>query len=223
MYVDVLIIGGGLSGVTTAHRLAKRGCSIALVESNTEVGIGANFANGAMLVPSQAAPFNSPGIFLTFLKALITQDSWLRIKPKALPSLFKWGFHFIINSKAQLHEQNMRSLFDLGRYSMNVFEEYYKKYADKFDARKCGTIKIFRDRSSLEAQINSNRYLSEYFGLKSEILTPDQTVMIEPHLSGIYSKLAGGIFFPNDMVADSHRYCKILSNELIKGGQTVHV
>ncbi|MBT5002779.1 MAG: FAD-dependent oxidoreductase [Tateyamaria sp.] len=28
---DALIIGGGLIGITTAHRLAKRGCSVVLV------------------------------------------------------------------------------------------------------------------------------------------------------------------------------------------------
>ena len=60
---DALIIGGGLSGITTAHRLAKRGCSIAIAEVNKEVGLGANYANGAMLVPSQSSPFNSPGVF----------------------------------------------------------------------------------------------------------------------------------------------------------------
>ena len=53
MKSDALIIGGGLSGITTAHRLAKRGCSVVLVEANEDVGLGANFANGAMLVPSQ--------------------------------------------------------------------------------------------------------------------------------------------------------------------------
>ena len=68
MDVDALIIGGGLSGVTTAHRLAKRGCSVVLVEANEDVGLGANFANGAMLVPSQTAPWNTPGILSTLVK-----------------------------------------------------------------------------------------------------------------------------------------------------------
>lgn len=222
MNADALIIGGGLSGVTTAHRLAKRGCSVVLVEANEDVGLGANFANGAMLVPSQTAPWNTPGILSTLVRSLVAQDSTVRVKPKAVPSLFKWGLRFLKNSKPHLHEFHLRRLLDLALYSMDVFEEYYKEYADQFDARKCGTIKIFRDRSSLDAQVHSNRHLSEV-GLDWEALTPDQTVEVEPHLEKLVSQLAGGIRFPADVVADSRKYCQILRDDLITSGQTVHM
>lgn len=222
MNVDALIIGGGLSGVTTAHRLAKRGCSVVLVEANEDVGLGANFANGAMLVPSQTTPWNAPGILSTLVKSLMAQDSAVRVKPKAVPSLFKWGLRFLKNSNPHLHEVHLRRLLDLALYSMDVFEEYYKGYADQFDARKCGTIKIFRDRPSLEAQISSNRHLSEV-GLEWEALTPDKIVEAEPHLQGLAPQLSGGIRFPADVVADSRKYCQILRDDLITSGQTVHV
>ena len=89
MKADALIVGGGLIGITTAHRLAKRGCSVVLVEANEDVGLGANFANGAMLVPSQTMPWNSPGILSTILRSLVTQNSAVRIKPKAILSLLR--------------------------------------------------------------------------------------------------------------------------------------
>ena len=97
MKADALIIGGGLIGMTTAHRLAKRDCTVVLVEANVDVGLGANFANGAMLVPSQTMPWNSPGILSTLLRSLFTQNSAVLINPRAIPSLFKWGLHFLKN------------------------------------------------------------------------------------------------------------------------------
>jgi D-amino-acid dehydrogenase len=222
MEVDALIIGGGLSGVTTAHRLAKRGCSIVLVEGNQNVGLGANFANGAMLTPSQTSPWNTPGIVSTLVKSLVTKDSAVRISAKAVPSLLTWGLRFLKNSNPHLHEMHLRRLLDLALYSMDVFEEYYQGYADQFDAKKCGTIKIFRDQHSLEAQINSNRHLTEV-GLEWEALTPDQTVEADPHLQALAPQLTGGIRFPADVVADSHKFCQILRDDLITSGQTVHV
>jgi len=222
MTADALIIGGGLIGITTAHRLAKRGCSVVLVEANADVGLGANFANGAMLVPSQTMPWNSPGIFSTLLKSLVTKNSAVRIKPKAVPSLFKWGLHFLKNSKPHLHELHTRTLLDLALFSMDVFEEYYKGYADQFDAKKCGTIKIYRDQPSLDAHIRSNRHLSE-IGLDWEALTPDQTVEAEPHLQALASQLVGGIRFSADVVAESRKFCQILRDDLVASGQIIHV
>jgi D-amino-acid dehydrogenase len=219
---DALIVGGGLIGITTAHRLAKRGCSVVLVEANEDVGLGANFANGAMLVPSQTMPWNSPGILSTLLRSLVTQNSAVRIKPKAILSLFRWGLHFYKNSKPNLHELHTRRLLELTLFSMDVFEEYYKEYADQFAAKKCGTIKIYRDQPNLEAQISSNRHLSEV-GLEWEALTPDQCVEAEPHLQALAPQLAGGILFSADVVADSQKFCQILRDDLVASGQIIQV
>ena len=219
---DALIIGGGLSGITTAHRLAKRGCSIAIIEVNKEIGLGANYANGAMLVPSQSSPFNSPGVFSAIAKSFFSQNSWLSIRPKALPKLANWGLEFLINSKASNFETNMRCLLNLGIYSMEIFEEYFKNYGNKFDAKKCGTIKIYKDKTSFEKQISYN-YLLRELGLEWEILSPEKTISLEPHLEGIFSTLAGGILFPKDAIADSYKYCQILCNDLIKSGHKVNV
>lgn len=222
MNTDALIIGGGLSGVTTAHRLAKRGCSIALVEATEDVGLGANFANGAMLVPSQTAPWNTPGILSTLIMSIVARDPGVRVKLKAVPSLLEWGFRFLKNSKPHLHELRTRQLLELALFSMDVFEEYYKEYADQFDAKKCGTIKIYRDQPSLDTQIRSNRHLNEV-GVDWETLTPDQTVETEPHLKALAPQLAGGIRFSADVVADSRKFCQILRDELVASGQIIHV
>lgn len=222
MSVDALVIGGGLAGITTAHRLAKRGQSVVLIEAKQDVGLGANFANGAMLCPSQATPWNTPGILTKLLSYMIKQNSPLRISPKAIPSLFGWGIHFVKNSKPDLYERNTRALFELAHYSMEVFHEYYESSANKFDAKKSGTIKIYRDQSSFEDQIRANHQLSD-FGLIWEKLNPNQLIQAEPHLKGIGKDLVGGIRFSNDVVADSTKFCQILRDELLTSGQSVHV
>ena len=56
-----------------------------------------------------------------------------------------------------------------------------------------------------------------------EALSPKKTIYLELHLEGIFPTLAGGILFPNDAVADSYKYCKILCNDLIKSRHKVHV
>ena len=207
-------------GLTTAHRLAKRGCSIILVETKEDVGYGANYANGAMLVPSQSAPWNTPGILATLIKSFVAQEPAVRVRLKAIPSLANWGMHFLNNSKPHLYELNLHRILHLALYSMKVFEEYYQKYHDQFDARKCGTIKIFRDRPRLEAQNKINNNLDEA-GLDWQTLTPKEIAEAEPHLQTIVPQLVGGIRFPADIVADSQKFCRILRDDLIASGHVV--
>ncbi|TME55004.1 MAG: FAD-binding oxidoreductase [Chloroflexi bacterium] len=48
--VDVVIVGGGYTGMMAAARLAERGRSVALLEKN-ELGWGASSRNGGMVHP----------------------------------------------------------------------------------------------------------------------------------------------------------------------------
>ena len=47
---DICIIGGGIAGLTLAHRIARSGATVALVERET-LGEGAGYAAAGMLAP----------------------------------------------------------------------------------------------------------------------------------------------------------------------------
>ena len=56
---DILIIGGGISGLSTAYALLARrpGLRIVIAEAGPRAGEGASWANGSMVHPSQATPW----------------------------------------------------------------------------------------------------------------------------------------------------------------------
>ena len=39
--LEVLIVGGGIAGISVAHALAEQGCAVGLLESGRRYGIGA--------------------------------------------------------------------------------------------------------------------------------------------------------------------------------------
>lgn len=51
--LDVLVLGGGLAGLSTAHELARRGLAVGLCETN-RVGWGASGRNGGFVLPGYA-------------------------------------------------------------------------------------------------------------------------------------------------------------------------
>ena len=70
MKSDYVIIGGGLAGVSTLYELTRRGHEVLLLEEKEDVALETSFANGGMLTPSMADPWNSPGIAKHLIKSI---------------------------------------------------------------------------------------------------------------------------------------------------------
>ncbi len=68
--MKVVVIGGGLIGVTTAYFLGRRGHAVTVIDRAEGPGLETSFANGALLTPSMAEPWNSPGCWRTLLTSL---------------------------------------------------------------------------------------------------------------------------------------------------------
>ena len=86
---DVLIVGGGIIGLSTAVKLAEKGAQVSVLEKG-QVGYGCSYGNAGWLTPCFALPLAMPGLFFKSLKWLVNPESPLYIKPSLDPLLFKW-------------------------------------------------------------------------------------------------------------------------------------
>ncbi len=217
---DVLVVGGGVSGVTTAHRLAKRGCSVMLLEAGERVGEGACLANGGMLTPSQTDPWNRPGILPFLLRSLADSRSTFKIRGHAILPLASWGWQFLRNATPERHALATRRMLELAHYSLQVFRPYLETQAAGFDAVRCGTMKTFRSQSAFDAHCAANAEL-EPLGLRYEVLDRAAAVDREPQLAPIAGQLVGTIGYPADIVADANKFCRMLAQDLREMGHDI--
>jgi D-amino-acid dehydrogenase len=91
---SVVIVGGGLIGLTSALTLHERGASVALVDC-ARLGSGAARGNAGFLSPTLLSPLPGPGMLRTAAMALATRDGPLRIRPRAVPSMLRWSIGFV--------------------------------------------------------------------------------------------------------------------------------
>ena len=56
---SVAVIGAGITGVTTAYMLARKGADVTLFESNPYPAMETSYANGGQLSASNAEVWNS--------------------------------------------------------------------------------------------------------------------------------------------------------------------
>ena len=96
--MHVVVLGGGVIGVTTAWFLQEDGHEVTLIEREDGVANGTSYANGSLLHTSVVEPWNEPGVWLTLLKWLGRDDVPLVLRPRAIPGMLGWGLAFLRNS-----------------------------------------------------------------------------------------------------------------------------
>jgi len=107
--MKVVVIGSGLIGVTTAYFLRCRGHEVVVIDREDGPGRETSFANGALLTPSMAEPWNSPGSWRVLVTSLGRSDAAMKLRLKALPSLASWAVTFLRNSRTAAFERNALS------------------------------------------------------------------------------------------------------------------
>jgi D-amino-acid dehydrogenase len=72
----IAIIGGGITGVTSAYTLAKRRLyRVTLIEKNRYAGMETSYANGGQLSASNAEVWTHPSTLIKGLKWMFTKDA----------------------------------------------------------------------------------------------------------------------------------------------------
>ncbi len=167
----VLILGSGLAGVTAAYYLHKLGCDVVVVDRAVAPGRETSYANGSMITPSLADPWNAPGVLRVLLKSLGREDAAILLRAAAIPSLFGWGISFIRNSASQHFERNYLRNVGLVHYSQWTMRDLLQLHPLQFDHVYDGTMKIFRDQAALDYGIKIAHWLKQV-GVEHRALDP---------------------------------------------------
>lgn len=219
--MKTVIIGAGLLGISTAYHLARQGVAVTVIERESGPALGASFANGAILTPSMADPWNSPGIWRMLMKYLGREDSPFLLRPRVLPSLAFWGIHFLRNSGEAAFLRNTRANARLATYSLKVQDELRAELNIAFDSGPGGTLKITRDPVSFDRLVVLAAALGEV-GVVSERLDAAGVVAREPALEPIGHELAGGLLYPDDQSGDARMFALGLADAAAGLGVTFH-
>ncbi len=213
----VVVIGGGLMGLTSAYFLAREGVEVVLVEREEGAGLGANFANGALLSPSMPQPWNSPGTWRVLLRSLWTSDTALKVRPAALPGLARWGVKFLRNSAAHHVERATLANLRLALYSLRLMAQLREETSIEYARSARGTLRIFRDPAAFAAATRTAERLQAE-GLDFESLSPSKVMTSEPALAPIAEQLTGALFYPCDELGDALQFCQALARWLTDHG-----
>ena len=197
---SIAVIGGGITGVTTAYALAKRGFTVTLFEKNRYAAMETSFANGGQLSASNAEVWNHWSTILKGLKWMLKSDAPLLVNPKPSWHKLSWFVEFISNIPH--YERNTIESARLAIAAREYLFSWAQAEGVDFDLKKEGILHIYRDKKGFEHAGEVSKMLARG-GLPRRAVTPTEMKAIEPTLAGEYY---GGYFTESDSTGDIHKF-----------------
>ncbi|MDO8705643.1 MAG: D-amino acid dehydrogenase [Sulfuricaulis sp.] len=208
--MKVLVLGGGVIGVTSAYYLNKAGHDVTVIDRQTEPGLETSYANGGQISWGAGAPWAAPGIPLKALKWMLRPHSPLVLRPRLDPALWTWLFQMLRNCTSARYAVNRERMLRLSRYSHECLVALRRDAGIHYDERQSGVLELFRAARELD-EAGRDAGMLERWGIDCHILDRAACVAHEPALRAAQGKILGGLYFPGDESGDCYRFTQALT------------
>jgi D-amino-acid dehydrogenase len=206
----VLVLGGGVIGVSTAYYLARAGHEVEVVERQPAAALETSFANAGEVSPGYSAPWAGPGIPIKAIKWMLMTHSPLVIWPMLDPAMWRWGAMMLANCTARAYAVNKSRMVPIAEYSRDCLKALRSEIGIRYDERMQGTLQLFRTQKQLDGTGKDIDVLRQY-GVPFELLDRAGFVRVEPGLAHTQDKFVGALRLPNDETGDCHLFTQRLA------------
>lgn len=208
----IAVIGGGITGITTAYTLAKRGLDVTVYEKHRYAAMETSFANGGQLSASNAEVWNNWQTVAKGIKWMFRNDAPLLVNPKPSWHKLSWFAEFV--AAMPQYEKNTTETARLAIAAREFLFEWAQEEGIDFDLKKQGILHIYRDKAGFDHAANVSKLLAAG-GLERQAVSPEEMRAIEPTLAGTYY---GGFFTESDSTGDIHKFTNGLAEAIQRLG-----
>jgi len=196
----MVIVGGGITGITSAYALAQQGIQVTLIEKNRYPGMETSYANGGQLSASNAEVWTHPSTIVKGLKWMLKSDAPLLMNPAPTWHKLSWMAEFV--AAIPKYKENTIATAQLAIASREHHFAWAKAEGIDFDHKREGILHIYRDKKGFDHAGQVSKLLAQG-GLPRRAVTPSEMKAIEPTLQGQYY---GGYFTESDSTGDIHKF-----------------
>ena len=208
----VAVLGAGITGVTTAYALAKRGVEVTLIERHRYAAMETSFANGGQLSASHAEVWNHKATIVNALKWMARRDAPLLLHPWPSWHKLSWFAEFL--AAMPDYERNTIATARMAIAAREHLFAWAQAENIAFDHRRAGILHVYRERAGFERAARVSRLLAQG-GLVRRAVTPAEMRVIEPALQGDFY---GGYYTDSDSTGDIHKFTSGLADACARLG-----
>ena len=203
--MKVLVLGAGVTGVTSAYYLAKQGHSVTVIDKLDAPAMETSFANAGQVSFGYASPWAAPGIPLKAAKWLFAEHPPFSFRPDGSLFQLRWMLQMWGNCTAAKYKTNKERMVRISKYSRECLAQLRADTGISYEARQQGTLQLFRTQKQMDAATADMNILAQ-MGIPFELLQRDELQQAEPALELVKAKLAGGLQIPEDETGDCYLF-----------------
>lgn len=193
----VIVVGGGIIGVSVALELAKAGAEVTLIEKN-KIGHGCSFGNAGWMTPCFAMPLPMPGMLLKSMKWLLNPEGPLYIRPDLDMTLMRWLWTFMRSMNWAQAEKSIAALVELSKFSLEEYKKLAQEFPQDFGFEQKGLLMIGQTDEGVRLAEEELSLVNRY-GVAGRRLNKAEILKLEPALKDDF---LGGVYFPNEAHAE---------------------
>ncbi|MFQ8432212.1 D-amino acid dehydrogenase [Amaricoccus sp. W119] len=217
--MKIIILGGGVIGVTSAWYLAEAGHDVTVLDRQSGPALETSFANAGEISPGYASPWAAPGIPTKAIKWMFMKHSPLLVRPTLDPGFWRFAFGMLRNCNAAAYEVNKSRMVPIAEYSRDMLRALRAETGIAYDEREKGTLQLFRTEKLMGGAAKDVHVLSD-LGVAHELLDAEGCVKAEPALARVREKFVGGLRLPGDETGDCFKFTNALRDLAAARGVT---
>ncbi|WP_299434940.1 FAD-dependent oxidoreductase [uncultured Aquimarina sp.] len=193
MSKNIIIIGGGIIGLSSAYYLQKEGHQVTVVDKSN-FSSGASYVNAGYITPSHIISLAAPGMINKGIKWMFDAASPFYVKPRLDIDFLKWAWAFKKSSTAAKVEKAIPVIKDINLYSRDLYEEIKASNDFDFHYERKGLLMCYKtDKVGEEEWEVGQRGIKEGLGVKN--LSAKEVEKIEPNAN---LDIKGAVYFDSD-------------------------
>ena len=174
----ILIIGGGIMGLSSAYYLNKAGHEVTILDKG-DLSDNCSYGNAGMIVPSHFVPLAAPGMISQGIRWMFSSKSPFYVKPSLNPDLFSWGLKFLKNANDKHVEASAKPLAELSTLSKSLYRDLAKEPGFDFGLVEKGILMFYKTEKAGEEEAHLAEKGRE-LGLDMAVLTPAECKALQP-------------------------------------------
>jgi D-amino-acid dehydrogenase len=224
MSKNIIIIGGGIIGLSTAYYLEKEGHQVTVIDKS-DFKTGASYVNAGIITPSHIISLASPGIITQGIKWMFDSSSPFYVKPRLDIDFLKWTWAFKKSATAKKVVASIPVIKDVNLLSRDLYEEIKGSNDFNFHYEHKGLMMYYQTDKVGEHEWELGKTALKE-GLHAEHLTSMEAIRKYEPTADLNVK--GAVYFncdahmtPSDFMPEMVTYLKskgvqILANEEVK-------
>lgn len=201
--MKIIIIGGGIMGLSAAYFLQRDGHDITILEKG---GLTDNcsFGNAGMIVPSHFVPLASPGMVQQGIRWMFNSKSPFYVRPSLNPALISWGMKFLKSANTAHVERSAKPLLEISLLSKSLYEALSKEPGFDFGLVEKGILMFYKTEKAAKEEAHLAEKGRE-LGLDMAVLNAKECHALQPELEldvmGAVHYRCDAHLYPNHLIA----------------------